>query len=99
MAPDENQNVLRNTWRLDALDEWRKEVERRLAVIESEVHTIEETRKLNEALARNAKSTADNITAIRDKQGQLRLTRMQTLGGTIVGAAAIAGFILQAVHG
>lgn len=99
MAPDENQNVLRNTWRLDALDEWRKEVERRLAVIESEVHTIEETRKLNEALARNAKSAADNITAIRDKQGQLRLTRMQTLGGAIVGGVALAGFILQAVHG
>lgn len=68
----------RNQWRLDALDEWRKETEKRVTLLESEVLTEKSARLLQEALAR---------------QGQLRLSALQRWAATAVAAIAVADFV------
>jgi len=55
-------HLLRACWRLDALDEWRAEEDRRVSVLESQVVTEKEARKLREALSQH---------------GRLQLTRAQ----------------------
>ena len=85
---DTRRSVDKNTWRLDALDEWRKDVERRLGKIESEVTTIEETRKLQEALVRAGR-----------REHELRLTTSQKLGGLLLGAATLADLIRSVIYG
>lgn len=69
-------------WRLRALDEWRKELDRRVSVLESEVVTEREARRLREALS---------------KHGQLQLTKAQQLAGLLVGAVAIADLVRSLV--
>lgn len=83
MAADEDaRRLLRCEWRLDALDEWRKETEKRIAVLESEIITEKQSRLLREALAQH---------------GRLRLTKLQQLAGLAVGAAAIADIVSRFV--
>ena len=66
-------------WRLDALDGWRKDLDARFAVLESEVLTEREARRLSEALRlQNA------------EHQRLRLTGWQAAAAWIVAAAALA---------
>lgn len=75
-------HVLEQRWRLRALDQWREESDRRVSVLESQVLSEVEARKLREALAANTAS-----------QGRLRLTRAQQIGGLLVGLSALADLI------
>ena len=52
MEHDFERQLDRHSWRLDALDEWRKETDKRVAILESEVLTEKSARLLQEALAR-----------------------------------------------
>lgn len=72
------EHLLRACWRLDALDEWRKETESRVSVLESEVVTEQQARLLREALV---------------KHGQLRLTRLQQLAGLGLLAVGVADLV------
>lgn len=65
-------------WRLDALDKWRAEMDARVAVLESEIITEREARRLREALAR---------------QGHVRLTSFQKWAGIVVGMVAVADLV------
>lgn len=90
MAPDDLSGLVRKSdrheWRLDALDKWRTEIDRRLAVVESDVLTERESRLLREALAAN---TAANSRG--------RFSRIELAAGSIVAAAALGSLILQAI--
>ena len=76
--PDLYRTVDRLEWRADALDKWRSEVDARVAVLESEIITEREARRLREALAR---------------QGHIRLTSFQKWAGIIVGLVAVADLV------
>lgn len=78
----------KHDWRIGALDAWRSELDRRVAVLESEVVTEREARMLREALNAN---TA--------QQGRLRLTRLQGFAALAVGMIAAADFVRSLVHG
>jgi hypothetical protein len=65
-------------WRLAALDEWREKVDGRVSVLESEIVTEREARRLREALA---------------KHGQLQLTKAQQLAGVLLFVVAVADLI------
>lgn len=88
--PDEltTLQLARIDWRLDALDSWRKDVDARVAVLESEIVTEREARMLREALNAN---TA--------QQGRVRLTRLQMAGAGLVGLVAVADFVRSLVMG
>lgn len=91
-APDAHADFVRridrNGWRLDALDEWRKDIDGRMAVMESEVATIRETRKMQEQLSLRHRRSVSAGTQF-----------LLVCSGLVVAAAAVASFVLQAVHG
>lgn len=77
-------NCLRLRWRIDALDRWREGLEKRVAVLESEIVTEREARTIRELLdKRNQRDHA------------IRFTRAQIAAGIVVGAVAIADFIVR----
>lgn len=85
LSPDPDvlfRHVLEHGWRLRALDEWRAEIDHRVSVLESQMLSEVEARRLREALAANTAS-----------QGRLRLTRAQQIAGMIVGLSALADLI------
>ena len=65
-------------WRLDALDKWREDVDRRLAVLESNVVTEQQARILSETIA---------------QRSRVRLTRIQGYAVVAVGLIAVADFV------
>lgn len=80
---DDHEQVLHNTWRLDALDRWRnQQVEKRLEDLEQRVAAM---------------TTADEIArAVADQLQIRRATRFtlaQKLGGGLVGVIALADFV------
>lgn len=74
--------VLRVAWRLDALDEWRKQVEHRLGTLEDSVDVLTETDKIARAVA--ARVNDDR---------RLVLTGMQKLGATLMSLVILADAI------
>lgn len=76
--PDLYRTVDRLEWRADAIDKWRADVDARIAVLESEIITEREARRLREALAR---------------QGHIRLTTFQKWAGILVGCVALADLV------
>ena len=82
LFPDLARNVDRNGWRLDALDRWRDQMEKRVSVLESQVLTEKQARILSEALAR---------------QGRLRLSKWEKIAGILVGAVAVTDLVLSAL--
>lgn len=76
--------VDKHGWRLEALDRWRTECDRRLAVVESEVMTEKSARELRQALEQAQAG-----------QGRLRLTRWQSLAAIVAGGVALADLVLS----
>lgn len=62
--------VDRHDWRLEALDQWRREVEKRVSVLESKVHDLEFTNEVAEALAKRL-----------DVRRKLELSLVEKIGG------------------
>lgn len=79
---DRRSSVERNSWRLDALDEWRKETDGRVAVLESKVANIVFDDKL-------AQELADRLKA----RSQYKFTAWQKFVGGLVSLVIVAGEI------
>ncbi len=77
-------DCLKLGWRLDALDRWRGQVDKRVAVLESEIITEREARKMREIL--DGRARRDNA---------IRFTRWQVLAGLMVGAVSVADFVVR----
>lgn len=69
-SSDRQRTVDRIAWRLDALDEWRKNIEGRVIVLESNVNDLRFTNEVAEALARKL-----------DQKRELEITLRQKVGG------------------
>ena len=72
----------RNSWRLDALDEWRKDIDGRVAVLESKVGDIVFDDKLAQELAHRLR-----------ERNRYSFTLWQKLGAGLVSLVIVAGEI------
>lgn len=96
MAPREvPPNLRRIEWRLDALDDWRRGVDDRLAGLEAGVRELVNADKIAAAVAN----------AMHDQALETRnvsFTRAQKIAGwvglAIAGAGALGGWVALAVH-
>lgn len=79
-AGDWRNSPERNAWRLDALDEWRKDLDGRVAVLESKVGDIVFDDKLAQELAKKL-----------DARTTHTFTLWQKLAGGLVSAVIVAG--------
>lgn len=70
----------RNAWRLDALDEWRKDLDGRVAVLESKVGDIVFDDKLAQELANRLK-----------ERNRYSFSLWQKLGAGLVSLVIVAG--------
>ena len=80
----DHEKVLEHAWQLRALDDWRKDLDRRVAVLESQIVTEQQARALTEALKR---------------RDHIRLTGAQRAAAGLVGLVAVADFIRALVMG
>lgn len=78
-------------WRLDALDEWRKEVDKRVSVLESNVETERQTRLLNDAL--RSRDIADAVSQKLRNDASFGITTVQKIGALLLGLLVAAGTI------
>ncbi len=74
--------LARNRWRIEALDQWRAETDKRIAVLEDLVEGLVKAETLAKALAAR---THDERT--------LRLTVLQKLGAFAIGAASFVAIL------
>lgn len=70
--------LARVRWRLNALDAWRKDIDARLAVMESKVNDLRFTDAVAQELAKKL-----------DAQRHLRLSVMQKIGGGMFAVALV----------
>lgn len=71
--------VDRHDWRLEALDQWRKETDKRVSVLESKVHDLEFTNEVADALAKR----------IAEDRRRLELTVVQKIGAGLFALALV----------
>lgn len=78
---------MRLAWRLDALDKWREETDRQLAVLREAIDGMTEAQKIAEGVA--ARLTSTTAPPVQVKTG-LSLTWYQRAGALIAGALILA---------
>lgn len=85
--------ILRLAWRLDAIDEWRKDIEARVSGNQRELDRLVKADEIADAVASKLNEThSERLT-----EGSFRLTRMQTWAAIVSVGVAGAGVTLTAL--
>ena len=95
MPPDSDADlaILRLAWRLDALDQWRKEIEQRVAGNSRELERLVKADEIADAVAAKlGEAQSERLT-----EGSFRLTKMQTWAAIVSVGVAGVGVILSAL--
>ena len=94
-SEDSSLAILRLAWRLDALDEWRRTVEKRVGAIEHELGELVRAAEIMEAVAEKMEQTHTlHLTKV-----QRRVAFSAALVATFGGVVGIASAIVHLIAG
>ena len=77
-------------WRLDSLDRWRGEIERRLNLVEDGVDDLNEANRIAHAVAEELSKKSESGEPALSVRQTVALTFWQKLGGIVGGAILLA---------